>query len=215
VSRIQWERLEADLGSADADKEQDSSLVERARKGDRDSFEKLVREHHGRIYRTLLGITGNREDAEDLTQMAFLKAYEHLGNFQGTAKFSTWLTRIAINEGLQRLRARRPMESLDDAGDDDEEFRPRQVRAWSESPEQAFSRNELRSLVEQELMRLPEKYRLVVMLRDLEELSTEETAQALGLGTAVVKTRLLRGRLMLRERLAPRFTVSGEKARRG
>jgi len=203
------------LGSAHADTEEDGSLVERARTGDREAFEALVRKHHQKIYRTLLGITGNQEDAEDLTQVTFLKAYEHLGNFQGAAKFSTWLTRIAINEGLQRLRGRKPMESLDDTGDDeDEEFRPRQIRAWTESPEQAFSRNELRSLVEQELMRLPEKYRVVVMLRDLEELSTEQTAQALGLGIAVVKTRLLRARLMLRERLAPRFTVSREAARR-
>lgn len=200
----------------DADTEGDGALVERARTGDRDAFESLVRRHHRRIYRTLLGLTGNKEDAEDLTQMTFLKAYEHLGNFEGAAKFSTWLTRIAINEGLQRLRGRKPMESLDDAGEDeDDDFRPRQIRAWTESPEQALSRSEIRSVVEQELMRLPEKYRLVVMLRDLEELSTEQTAQALGLGTAVVKTRLLRGRLMLRERLAPRFSVTGEAARRG
>lgn len=200
----------------DADTEGDGALVERARTGDRDAFESLVRRHHRRIYRTLLGLTGNKEDAEDLTQMTFLKAYEHLGNFEGAAKFSTWLTRIAINEGLQRLRGRKPMESLDDAGEDeDDEFRPRQIRAWTESPEQALSRSEIRTVVEQELMRLPEKYRLVVMLRDLEELSTEQTAQALGLGTAVVKTRLLRGRLMLRERLAPRFSVTGEAARRG
>lgn len=210
------EKLEAVLQPADADHEGDGTLVERARAGDRDAFEILVRRHHRRIYRTLLGITGNKEDAEDLTQMTFLKAFEHLGSFEGSARFSTWLTRIAINEGLQRLRRRRPMESLDDAGDEeDQEFRPRQIRAWTESPEQALSRSEIRSVVEQELMHLPEKYRLVVMLRDLEELSTEETAQALGLGIAVVKTRLLRGRLMLRERLAPRFSATGEAARRG
>jgi RNA polymerase sigma-70 factor (ECF subfamily) len=196
--------------------EEDGVLVERARTGDRDAFEGLVRRHHQRIYRTLLGLTGNREDAEDLTQTTFLKVFEHLGEFHGAAKFSTWLTRIAINEGLQRLRARKPMVSLDESGpEEDEEFRPRQVRAWTESPEQALSRSEIRAVVEQELMHLPEKYRMVVMLRDLEELSTEETAQALGLGIAVVKTRLLRGRLMLRERLAPRFTATGEAARRG
>jgi RNA polymerase sigma-70 factor (ECF subfamily) len=207
------DRLEAGLQPVDADNEGDGALVERARTGDRDAFEILVRRHHRRIYRTLLGITGNKEDAEDLTQMTFLKAFEHLGNFEGSARFSTWLTRIAINEGLQRLRGRKPMVSLDDAGED-EGFRPRQVRAWVESPEQALSRSEIRSVVEQELMHLPEKYRLVVMLRDLEELSTEQTAQALGLGIAVVKTRLLRGRLMLRERLAPRFSATGEAARR-
>jgi len=204
------------LGSVQADRQEDGGLVERARAGDRGAFEDLVRRHHQRIYRTLLGLTGNREDAEDLTQTTFLKVYEHLGEFQGTAKFSTWLTRIAINEGLQRLRTRKPMVSLDETGpDEDEGFRPVQLRAWTEDPEQALSRSETRAVVEQELMHLPEKYRMVVMLRDLEGLSTAETAQALGLGIAVVKTRLLRGRLMLRERLAPRFTVEGETARRG
>ena len=195
---------------------EDGDLVERARTGDRDAFEELVRRHQQRVYRTLLAVTGNREDAEDLAQTTFLKAFEHLGEFHGTAKFSTWLTRIAVNEGLQRLRARKPEVSLDDAGPDgDEEFRPRQLRAWNETPEQALTRSEIRAVVEEELMHLPEKYRMVVMLRDLEEMTTEETARALGLGVAVVKTRLLRGRLMLRERLASRFAAPGGGAARG
>jgi RNA polymerase sigma-70 factor (ECF subfamily) len=206
---------EAALEPVHADMREDGDLVARARTGDRDAFEELVRRHHQRVYRTLLAVTGNREDAEDLAQTTFLKAFEHLGEFHGTAKFSTWLTRIAVNEGLQRLRARKPMVSLDEVGPGEEEvFRPRQVRAWSETPEQALTRSEIRAVVEQELMHLPEKYRMVVMLRDLEELSTEETARALGLGIAVVKTRLLRGRLMLRERLAPRFAVPGGGAGR-
>jgi RNA polymerase sigma-70 factor (ECF subfamily) len=204
------------LGPVHAEPKEDGHLVERARTGDRDAFEELVRRHHQRVYRTLLAVTGNKEDAEDLAQTTFLKAFEHLGEFHGTAKFSTWLTRIAVNEGLQRLRARKPMVSLDETGpDENEEFRPRQVRDWGETPEQALSRSEIRAVVEQELMHLPEKYRMVVMLRDLEELSTEETARALGLGIAVVKTRLLRGRLMLRERLAPRFAVTRGGAGRG
>jgi RNA polymerase sigma-70 factor (ECF subfamily) len=207
---------EAVLGPVHAEPKEDGHLVERARTGDRDAFEELVRRHHQRVYRTLLAVTGNKEDAEDLAQTTFLKAFEHLGEFHGTAKFSTWLTRIAVNEGLQRLRARKPMVSLDETGpDENEEFRPRQVRDWGETPEQALSRSEIRAVVEQELMHLPEKYRMVVMLRDLEELSTEETARALGLGIAVVKTRLLRGRLMLRERLAPRFAVTRGGAGRG
>jgi RNA polymerase sigma-70 factor (ECF subfamily) len=207
---------EAVLGPVHAETKEDDDLVERARTGDRDAFEELVRRHHQRVYRTLLAVTGNKEDAEDLAQTTFLKAFEHLGEFHGTAKFSTWLTRIAVNEGLQRLRARKPMVSLDETGpDESEEFRPRQVRSWGETPEQALTRSEIRTVVEQELMHLPEKYRMVVMLRDLEELSTEETARALGLGIAVVKTRLLRGRLMLRERLAPRFAVTGGGTGRG
>ena len=206
---------EAVLATVHADNDEDGDLVGRARAGDRGAFEELVRRHQQRVYRTLLAVTGNREDAEDLAQTTFLKAFEHLGEFHGTAKFSTWLTRIAVNEGLQRLRARKPMVSLDDAGpDEDEEFRPRLLRDWSETPEQALARSEIRAVVEQELMHLPEKYRMVVMLRDLEEMSTEETARALGLGIAVVKTRLLRGRLMLRERLAARFAVPGGGAGR-
>jgi RNA polymerase sigma-70 factor (ECF subfamily) len=207
---------EAVLGPVHAETKEDGDLVERARTGDRDAFEELVRRHHQRVYRTLLAVTGNKEDAEDLAQTTFLKAFEHVGEFHGTAKFSTWLTRIAVNEGLQRLRARKPMVSLDETGpDENEDFRPREVRAWGETPEQALSRSEIRAVVEQELMHLPEKYRMVVMLRDLEDLSTEETARALGLGIAVVKTRLLRGRLMLRERLAPRFAVSRGGTGRG
>jgi RNA polymerase sigma-70 factor (ECF subfamily) len=196
------------------EEEPDESLVTRAKSGDREAFEALVRRHHRRIYRTLFGITSSHEDAEDLTQATFMKAFQHLGSFQGAARWSTWLTRIAINEGLQRARGRKPVESLDEGGpDDDEEFRPRQVRDWTDTPEQSVSRDEVRALVEKELMQLPEKYRTVVMLRDLEGLSTDDTAQAMGLGIAVVKTRLLRARLMLRERLAPHFTVKREAVR--
>ena len=186
--------------------DEDASLVSRVQSGDTDAFEGLVRRHQGRVYRTLIGITGNREDAEDSTQNTFLKAFRHIGEFQAAAKFSTWLTRIAINEGLQQLRKRKSMESLDEPEtDSDQGFRPRQVQAWEDSPEQAYSKAEMRELVEGELMKLPLKYRVVIMLRDLEELSTEEAVAALGLTAPALKTRLLRGRLMLREALAPRF----------
>ena len=198
---------EAELGAKSApEADEDVSLVSQVQSGDTDAFEGLVRRHQGRVYRTLIGITGNREDAEDGTQNTFLKAFQHIGEFQAAAKFSTWLTRIAINEGLQHLRKRKSLESLDEPEtDSDQEFRPRQVRAWEDSPEQAYSKAELRELVERELMKLPLKYRTVIMLRDLEELSTEEAGAALGLTAPALKTRLLRGRLMLREALAPHF----------
>jgi RNA polymerase sigma-70 factor (ECF subfamily) len=189
----------------------DAALVARVRGGDLAAFEELVRRHQRRIYRTLIGITGNAEDAEDGTQNAFLKAFERIDKFRGAAKFSTWLIRIAINEGIQRLRSRKRVTALDDNGSEDaEEFRPRQVRAWDDNPEQLYSKAEMRKLVERALMKLPAWYRMVVMLRDIEQLSTEEAAKALGLGVAALKSRLLRGRLMLREALAPHFIGRGK-----
>ena len=184
----------------------DADWVSRVQGGQVDAFEELVRRHERRVYRTLIGITGNREDAEDGTQNAFLKAFQNIGKFQGAARFSTWLMRIAINEGLECLRRRRNLESLEEEDRESEEgFRPRQVQDWRDNPEQLYSETELRELVEDEVMKLPAKYRLVVMLRDIEQLSTEEAALALGLGLAALKTRLLRARLMLREALAPHF----------
>jgi RNA polymerase sigma-70 factor (ECF subfamily) len=189
----------------------DAALVARVRGGDLAAFEELVRNHQRRIYRTLIGITGNAEDAEDGTQNAFLKAFERIDKFRGAAKFSTWLIRIAINEGIQRLRSRKRVTALDDNGSEDaEEFRPRQVRAWDDNPEQLYSKAEMRKLVERALMKLPAGYRMVVMLRDIEQLSTEEAAKALGLRVAALKSRLLRGRLMLREALAPHFIGKGK-----
>jgi len=189
----------------------DAGVVARVRGGDLGAFEELVRRHQRRIYRTLIGITGNAEDAEDGTQNAFLKAFERIGKFRGAAKFSTWLMRIAINDGIQRLRTRKRVTGLDDIGSKGaEEFRPRQVQAWDDNPEQLYSKAQMRELVERALMKLPAGYRVVVMLRDIEQLSTEEAAKALGLGIAALKSRLLRGRLMLREALAPHFISRGK-----
>ncbi len=190
----------------------DAAIVARVQAGDTEAYAELVKRHEKRVYRTLMGITGIREDAEDATQNAFLKAYLHLADFHGAARFSTWLLRIAINEGLERLRRRKQTVSLDDDREEDEWYRPREFRDWRDNPEQTYTKSEMRELVEKEVMRLPVKYRVVVMLRDLEEQSTEETAQALGLEISTVKTRLLRGRLMLREALAPHFLRQRENA---
>lgn len=186
--------------------DEDTGLVDRVRAGDFDAFEELVRRHKNRVYRTLVGITGSTDEAEDYTQNVFLKAFKSLGNFAGTARFSTWLTRIAINEGIEQTRRRKKVESLN-SGDavEEEDFRPRQVQAWSDDPEKSYSRKELCDIVESELMRLPAKYRIVVVLRDIEELSNQEAADALDLRLEALKSRLLRGRLLLREALAPRF----------
>ena len=194
------------------DRDLDASLVERVQGGDTEAYAELVKRHEKRVYRTLMGITGVREDAEDGAQNAFLKAYLHLNDFQGASRFSTWLLRIAINEGLERLRRRKQTISIDEEVEGEEEsYKPREFRDWRDNPEQVYTKDELRSLVEKEVMKLPVKYRVVVMLRDLEEQSTEETATALGLEISTVKTRLLRGRLMLREALAPYFLREKEK----
>jgi RNA polymerase sigma-70 factor (ECF subfamily) len=195
--------LMKDEASASSVVDEDSELVERTRHGDLDAFDDLVRRHQHRIYRTLMAITRKNDEAEDGVQNVFLRAFQHIGGFQGASKFATWLTRIAINEGSERLRMRKNLVSLDDpnAGDD-ALFRPRNVAEWG-NPEQLYSQAELRSRVEQELLKLPAKYRVPVMLRDLQELTTEETAEILGIGVPALKSRLLRGRMMLREALAP------------
>ena len=176
--------------------------------GDVDAFESLINRHSRRVYRTLVGILGDPEEARDAMQDTFLKAFQHLGNFQGRSKFSTWLVSIASNTGLQRLRERKPVQSLDDdAVETEEGFRPQQIRAWSDDPEQLYSKSEVRTLVEDHVMKLPAKYRVVVVLRDIEQLSIDETATALGLGIPALKSRHLRGRLMLRDALTPHFAA--------
>ncbi len=182
----------------------DATSVVRVQGGDTDAFEELVRRHSRRVFGTLAGLLGNLDDARDLTQDVFLKAFENIGRFQGRSKFSTWLTSIAINTGTELLRQRRPSESLDQ-GEDGDEFRPRQIQSWADDPEQVLAASQRAQLVREGVLRLPEKYRVVVLLRDINQLSTEEAAAALGLSIPAVKARLLRGRLMLRESLAPHF----------
>jgi RNA polymerase sigma-70 factor (ECF subfamily) len=189
----------------------DAECVTRVQGGDLNAFEELMTRHSQRVYRTLVGILGNPDEARDAMQDTFLKVFQHLSGFEGRSKFSTWLVSIATNTGLQRLRERRPMESLDESGPDEEGFRPRQVQAWTDDPEQLYSQAEMRSLIENGVMKLPVKYRVVLMLRDIEQLPIEEAASALGLGIPAIKARLLRGRLMLREALAPHFIPSGIK----
>jgi RNA polymerase sigma-70 factor (ECF subfamily) len=198
--------IEPELSGDFVSDDPDFEIVERVRNGDTDAFEELVRKHGRRVYRSLMGILGNAEEAEDALQDAFLKAFQHLPNFEGRSRFSTWLVRIAINTGLQRVRGRKDFDSLDE---ESEEFRPRNIQAWTDTPEEYYSREELRRLVETEVMKLPVKYRVALMLRDLEELSTEEAAAALGISVPGLKARVLRGRLMLRESMVPYFSKAG------
>jgi len=164
-----------------------------------------ARHHDGDRRRRGLRLQHPADEARDAMQDTFLKAFQHLSGFERRSKFSTWLTSIANNTAVQRLRERKHLESLDDDSDADEQFRPRQIQSWTDDPEQSYSKTEMRSLIESEVMKLPAKYRVVLMLRDIEQLPAEDAAAALGLGIPALKARLLRGRLMLREALSPHF----------
>jgi RNA polymerase sigma-70 factor, ECF subfamily len=187
----------------------DADIVRRVQAGDVDAFEELVRRHSRRVFGVLAGLIGNMDEVRDVTQDVFLKAFEHIGSFQGRSKFSTWVTSIAVNTGRQLLRDRRPSEPLEE--EYDEAFLPRQIQSWAENPEQLFAASQRDELVRTAVLRLPEKYRVVVLLRDIQQLSTEEAASALDLSIPALKARLMRGRLMLRESLAQHFIRTGNQ----
>ncbi len=184
----------------------DAHLVARVQNGDLASFEELVGLHSRRVYRRLIAIIGNVEQAKDVMQETFLKAFEHIGSFQGRSKFSTWLTSIASNTALQWLREESRWECVDE-GLGETEFRPRELRAWDADPERLYSQAERHKLVESGLRQLPSKYRVVLVLRDIEQLSTEQAAIVLGLTTPALKARLFRARIMLREVLSPHLAM--------
>lgn len=196
------------------DQHPDLALVERVRGGDTAAFEQLVRQYDRQIYRTALHITQNREDAEDITQDVFFKAFQKLDQFQGNSKFSTWLVRIAVNESLMRLRRRKTSKtvSMDQDVETEEGAIPRDFAEWRPNPEQIFSQSELGEILRKTIAGLPPGFRTVFTLRDIENLSTEETAEALGLSVPAVKSRLLRARLQLRERLSRYFGKRKEAA---
>ncbi len=186
---------------------QDTALISQVLSGNVAAFEDLVRRYDRRVYRVTLAITQNKEDAEDAMQDAFLKALEHLGQFEGSARFSTWLTRSAVNEALQRLRKRGRFESLDEPVDTGDAFIPQQVEDWRDNPEQQYAKEELRELLEKSIGSLPPIYRTVFVLRDVEHMSNEDASEALDLSVPAVKSRLLRARLMMRERLSRHFAA--------
>lgn len=183
------------------------ALVEAARSGDIGAFEQLVKKYDRNVFRIAQHITQNREDAEDVVQEAFLKAYSNLGNFQGQSKFYTWLVRIAVNEALMKLRKRKTDKtvSMDEDVETEEGSMPREFADWSPNPEQLFGQSELGDILQKTIQGLPSSFRTVFVLRDVEGLSTEETAEMLGLSVPAVKSRLLRARLQLRERLSRYF----------
>ena len=190
----------------------DAALVARAQAGDTEAFGELMTHYERKIYRLAKNITQNDEDAEDVLQDAFLKAFEHLGTFQGNSKFYTWVVRIAVNEALMRLRKRKGVKSvsLDEPVELGEETANREIAVWADNPEAQYSRAEYERILNDAVEDLKPDFRIVFTLRDIEELSTEETAEILHISIAAVKSRLLRARLALREKLTRQFKRKGE-----
>jgi RNA polymerase sigma-70 factor (ECF subfamily) len=192
----------------------EAGLVAKAKAGDSSAFSELVEHYQRRVFRMAKQITQNEEDAEDVLQETFLKAYSHLEDFQGNSKFYTWLVRIAVNEALMKLRKRRSDKTvpLDDPIDTGEDVVVREIAVWEDDPEQRYSREELGAILDDAIQSLKPAYRTVFVLRDIEELSIEETAEVLGLSISAVKSRLLRARLQLREKLTRLFKRKGSDA---
>ncbi|MEO7143420.1 MAG: RNA polymerase sigma factor [Bryobacteraceae bacterium] len=190
----------------------ETGLVEKAKTGDTAAFTTLVNAYARKIFRLAKHITQSDEDAEDVLQETFLKAYEHLSGFQGNSKFYTWVVRIAVNEALMKLRKRKSDKTvpLDEPIDTGEEEVTREIAVWGDSPEDQYSREELGEILNQAVETLKPAFRTVFVLRDIEELSTEETAEALGISVPAVKSRLLRARLQLREKLTQQFKRKGD-----
>jgi len=201
--------MTAAAGSTDAD----LGLLEKARAGDDEAFAQLAMKYERKVYRIAKNITQSDEDAEDVLQDAFLKAYEHLKDFQGQSKFYTWLVRIAVNESLMKLRKRKSDRtvSLDENIETEEEPIVREIAVWDDDPEKRYTQTEMREILDKAIQSLKPIFRVVFVLRDVEELSTEETAETLGLSVPAVKSRLLRARLELREKLTRIFKRKGEQ----
>jgi RNA polymerase sigma-70 factor (ECF subfamily) len=189
-------------------------LVNRAREGDASAFAELLRKYEGKIFRLAMNITQNREDAEDVLQESFLKAFEHLDQFQGNSKFYTWIVRIAVNQALMKLRKRKSDRSvsMDEQIDTGEDTVVREIAAWDPDPEVRYSQQELHTILDDAIQDLAPIYRTVFTLRDVDGLSTEETADVLELSVPAVKSRLLRARLQLRDKLTRFFKRKGDDA---
>jgi RNA polymerase sigma-70 factor (ECF subfamily) len=187
--------------------------IDALRRGDRDEFARLVDAYSGPIYRLALKMLGSPQDAEDALQTTFLKAFQHLRDFEGRSSLATWLYRIAANEALMTLRRKRPELSLTDLvpeGAEDEDYEPTQFTDWCCLPEEEYLTSEARQALDSAIQRVPEALRIVFLLRDIQGLSIQATAQVLDLSEAAVKTRLLRARLRLREALSGYY---GERLR--
>jgi RNA polymerase sigma-70 factor (ECF subfamily) len=203
---------------APASKPDEASLIARIEQGDVNAFHQLVCPYERAVYLSALSLLKNNEDAEDVAQEAILKAFKNISRFRQESKFSTWLIQITLNEAKMKLRKdrRHLYESVDEAHqNDDGDYIPRDLADWREIPSDALEQKELRSALKNALDTLPEKYCTVLILRDVEQLSVNETSKILGISEANVKTRLLRARLQMRDALARGIDGTWNPARCG
>jgi RNA polymerase sigma-70 factor (ECF subfamily) len=183
----------------------EAELIQHIKSGEHDLFYRLIQPYERRVYAAALAILRSEADAEDVAQDSILKAFRHLSQFRGEAKFSTWLLQITVNEARMRKRrmTARAMESISDTQNDEGDYIPREFADWREIPSESLERKEVRTALVEALSSLGEKYRSVFVLRDIQRLSIDETAKVLDISPGSVKTRLLRARLMLRDFLSP------------
>ena len=178
-------------------------------------FHDLIRPHERSVYAMALSMLHNEADAEDVAQETFLKAFRNLANFRGESKFSTWLISITLNEARGRLRKRKNVriESLDEPSEGQESVTPALLRDWREIPSEVLERKEIRQMLQQAITDLPLIYREVFLLRDVEDLSVNQSAEALGISVASVKVRLHRARILLQKKLVPQLKKVNPKRR--
>lgn len=183
--------------------------------GNSHEFHSLIRPYERTVYVMALALLKNEADAEDVAQEAFLKAFRNLKSFRAESKFSTWLISITLNEARSRLRRKGTvaMESLDEPNEGEGHVSPALLRDWREIPSESLERLEVRQILQEAVEEIPLIYRETFVLRDIEELSINETAEALGISVASVKVRLHRARMMLQKRLAPQLKQINPKRR--
>ncbi|TAL18215.1 sigma-70 family RNA polymerase sigma factor [bacterium] len=185
---------------------EEAELVKRAREGDFSAFEELVTGTEAKVFSHLLRLTQNSSDAEELLQETYLSAFKNLNSFKGNSSFYTWVYRIATNHAFMHFRKHRPETSIEELPlPSHEELKKRHIRDWDMDPADAAQKEEVRAIMEKAIAKLPEGYREVVLMRDMEGLSTAETAEIMGINEGAVKTRLHRARIFLREILSSHF----------
>jgi RNA polymerase sigma-70 factor, ECF subfamily len=197
-------------------KRDEAQMIAAILAGDRELYHKLIQPYELSVYRMALSFVKNETEAEDVAQEAFLKSFRDLANFRGESKFSTWLISITLNEARRRLRRQNTirMESLDEPPEEGGKVSPALLRDWREIPSESLERREVRELLQKAIEELSPIYREVLVLRDIEELSVEETAGALAISISSVKVRLHRARIMLQKELAPKLKLASPKKRR-
>ena len=184
--------------------------------GETQLYHELIRPYERNVYLMALSYMKNEADAEDVAQEAFVKAFRNLASFRAEARFSTWLISITLNEAKSRLRRKLlvPMDSLDAPPDDDHNVSPALLRDWREIPSEVLERGEIRQLLQEAIEQLPDIYRRVFLLRDVQEMNINETAEALNISIPSVKVRLHRARMMLQKQLAPQLRTVNRTSKR-